>query len=903
MSNIPADLRQALEGQYRIDRELGGGGMSRVFVAEELALGRLVVIKLLPPELAAAVSAERFRREIQLVARLQHPHIVPVLSAGTANGLLFYTMPFIDGRSLRDRVERETRLPVGDAITVIGEVAGALGYAHSQGLVHRDIKPENVLLSQGHALVTDFGIAKALTHGPTDAPTGASGGLTGMGMSIGTPAYMSPEQGVADPSTDHRADIYSLGIMAYELLTGATPFAGRGTTHALLMAHMVEAPPPLQEQRPELPDGLSALVTRCLAKKPEDRPQSGEDVVRELRSLGDRSGTTSGARQHTPRANGVAGAVPGGNAGARSDAALTPSGKRASVMWGSLGVLALIAIAAGAWGWRTFVSPNAGPAASSAAADSASGPTADRVTVTTFRNETGDASLDALGRMTADWVTTALAGTGLVKVLDARAALGSSSATADAGSAIKTARELGAGTIVTGSYYKLGDTLQFDVKLIDVASSEIVGTLESVKGPLSDPSGTIDKVRQRTLGALATRFNPQLAPLAQSMSRPPSFDAYQQIVAGMDAFFAGQLPEARTRFVRASQLDTASVQPRTWLLEVLEQGGDLPAADSVARELEARRERLSPLEAAQLDEYATSIRGNPAGNLAATMRMHALTPSGQWRATLARKLMIAGRWQEALDTLGARSAEIGLFKNKPYPLEQRRQLLHRLGRHEEELETAREIITRFGDSPRLRFDYARTLAALGRTDSLRPIAERVAPTVGSSWRTLLRALADELRWHGHAPQADGLLNGMLASYDGMPADSVRLPAVLRGRAEVLARLGRWKETGDLVLPTLAGDTTLATRLAVAVLTAHLGDAAAAQRVDAELAAMPLPPYRAGEQIFQRARLAMARGDIAGTIAHLRAAQTKGLSMYEVVHGNHEFIALRGNPALDALFRQ
>ena len=287
MSSVPDELQAALGAQYRIDRELGGGGMSRVFVAEETALGRLVVVKLLPPEMAAAVSAERFRREIQLVARLQHPHIVPVLSSGSANGLLFYTMPFVDGRSLRDRLSRDGALPVDDAVSIAREVAGALDYAHAQGLVHRDIKPENVLLSQGHALVTDFGIAKALGSTPADAPAGTVGGLTGMGMSIGTPAYMAPEQGVADPATDHRADIYSLGVMLYELLTGATPFAEKTSTHALLMAHMVEPPPPIHERRPDIPDALAALVMRCLSKKPEDRPASGGEIVRALRATGE----------------------------------------------------------------------------------------------------------------------------------------------------------------------------------------------------------------------------------------------------------------------------------------------------------------------------------------------------------------------------------------------------------------------------------------------------------------------------------------------------------------------------------------------------------------------------------------------------------------------------------------
>jgi len=885
MTSFPDELQRALGTQYRIDRELGGGGMSRVFVAEETALGRMVVVKLLPPEMAAAVSAERFRREIQTVARLQHPHIVTVLSAGSADGLLFYTMPFVDGRSLRDRLASDGPLPVDAVVGIAREIAGALAYAHGQGLVHRDIKPENVLLSQGHALVTDFGIAKALSQTApatsTSEPAVTTGGaLTGMGMSIGTPMYMAPEQGVGDPDTDHRADLYSLGVMLYELLAGTTPFAGR-SAHQLLRAHMMETPPSLAERRPDVPPALEVLVMQCLAKKPEDRPASGDEIVRALRTLEQSSRTRA-----TPRV--------------AQEPAVTVSGKRARYVWGSMALVALVAIASIGYFLNTRFGIGAallgGTARSAAANDH------DRVTVTTFANETGDPALDPVGRIAADWLTTALAGTGLVKVLDARAALGAAGAGSDAANAVRTARGLGAGTVVTGSYYRRGDSLQFDVKLIDAATSEVLQVLESVSGPVSDPTATIDLLRQRTLGALASRFNPMLKELSRLASRPPSYPAYQQMVAGMDDFFAGRLQDATVRFTRASQIDTANVQARTWLLESLENTGQLALADSVARTLEERRDRLSPLEQAQLDEYVSSIRAMPSANLAATFRMHALAPNGQWRATLARKLMIANRWQEALDTLRAAPADVGLFKDKAYPFEQQRQLLHRLGRHEEEVGVAREIVRKFG-VPRLEFDMARTYAALGQTDSLRAAATRVSAVVpgdGAPVRTLLRSLSDELRWHGHDAEARALMASVLSEYERMPPDSLSLPAVARGRAETLSRLGRW-EDAMRAIGTAANDTSLGARLSLAVGLAHTGDPAPAVRVDAELAALPPHPYRPGNMLVQRARLAAARGDRAAAAGFLRAAQAKGFVLFDGVHANYEFEGLRGDPAFEALF--
>jgi len=251
--------------------------MSRVFVAEETALDRKVVIKVLPPETAAQVSLERFKREILLAAKLQHPHIVPLLTAGESNGLPYFTMPFVDGESLRVRLARHGELPVNHAIRMLREIASALAYAHEHGIVHRDIKPDNVLLSGGSAMVTDFGVAKALS-----ASTNAEhGGMTSLGVALGTPAYMSPEQASADPSVDHRADIYSFGVLAYELLTGQPPFAGR-TPQNLLAAHVTETPEAINKRRASLPPALAALVMRCLEKRPADRPQSASEVVHAL---------------------------------------------------------------------------------------------------------------------------------------------------------------------------------------------------------------------------------------------------------------------------------------------------------------------------------------------------------------------------------------------------------------------------------------------------------------------------------------------------------------------------------------------------------------------------------------------------------------------------------------------
>jgi tRNA A-37 threonylcarbamoyl transferase component Bud32 len=285
---LQQQLQSALGGLYVLERELGGGGMSRVFVAHETALGRKVVVKVLLPELAAGVNVDRFRREIQLAAQLQHPHIVPLLAAGEAEGLPYFIMPYVSGESLRTRVTREGELPIGETIRILRDVVSALGYAHGFGVIHRDVKPDNVLLSGGVAVVTDFGVAKAVT---ASAEAGATG-LTSLGVALGTPAYMAPEQATASPQTDHRADLYALGAMAYELLTGSPPFSGR-PPQAVLAAHVVEDPEPVERRRGAVPPLLAALVRDCLAKRPADRPQSAAQVLHLLDSISTPTGGTA----------------------------------------------------------------------------------------------------------------------------------------------------------------------------------------------------------------------------------------------------------------------------------------------------------------------------------------------------------------------------------------------------------------------------------------------------------------------------------------------------------------------------------------------------------------------------------------------------------------------------------
>jgi serine/threonine-protein kinase len=258
------ELGQMLGDRYTVERELGGGGMSRVFLATERSLERRVVIKVLPPALTSGVNAARFQREILVTAGLQHPHILPILAAGSGNGLLYYVTPYIEGQSLRERLTLEGALPVDEAARILREVAGALAQAHARGVVHRDVKPENILLSAGHAVLADFGIARAL------ALRSQGDRLTEAGLGIGTPGYMAPEQVAGDPTVDARADVFALGVIGYEMLAGRPPFPDP-VPNALVNAYFAEAPPSLEAVRPETPVAVARAITRALARTPEQR--------------------------------------------------------------------------------------------------------------------------------------------------------------------------------------------------------------------------------------------------------------------------------------------------------------------------------------------------------------------------------------------------------------------------------------------------------------------------------------------------------------------------------------------------------------------------------------------------------------------------------------------------------
>jgi eukaryotic-like serine/threonine-protein kinase len=603
-----AEVQEALGGSYHIARELGGG-MSRVFLAKDPRLGRDVVIKMLPADLAASTRADRFRREIHLAAQLQHPHLVPLLASDTAGPLLYYTMPFVAGESLRDRIARDGALPVQDARDIWRDVLEALEYAHTRGVIHRDIKPGNILLSARSALVSDFGIARAIEAAGDDASD------TGPGLTIGTPAYMAPEQVTGDPTADHRVDIYAAGLVMYEMLEQRLPFSG-SSSRELMLARLTQDPAPLT--RADCPAGLAQLVLRCLARVPDDRPQTAELLLAELDAISGTSGVTTVQRRWWPRHN------------------------RSVVALGVAGTL-LLGVSLGTWLQREKAAENAG---------ATSGPSIAVLPVTTISSDPRDTVLAA--GLTEELITT-LSRSGNLRVSPTV----SVSVLRGRGLDVRQiAESLRVVHVLESVLQKVGQRLRFQVRLVDPRDGSARWT-ETYNREMDDILAMQDDIARavaREVGArLITRPDGRLG----TRRHTPSLVAYRAYLDGMEPRLL-ETPGGRARaiahFTRAIEIDSSFAAAYAGMSNLyLEEAGTVPGKQREA----FSRARTAALKAVALDDslgqayaalgWSENALRNWAAGEAALKRAVELDPRAP-RAFegLARLYMFLGRPTEQL---------------------------------------------------------------------------------------------------------------------------------------------------------------------------------------------------------------------------------------------------------------
>jgi serine/threonine-protein kinase len=487
-----------------------------VYLARDLRNRRRVALKVLRPEIAEGLGGDRFLREIEIAANLTHPNILPLHDSGEANGLLYYVMPYVEGETLRQRLNREKQLPLEDVWEITRELSDALGYAHSHGVVHRDIKPENVLLEEGHAVISDFGIARAVSAAGGDTATET-------GVAVGTPLYMSPEQGAGEADLDTRSDVYSLGCCVWEMLAGDPPYTGP-TAQAVLARKAAEPLPHLRAVRETVPEEVEQAISKALSKVPADRHSTAHEFRQALARGMRKSAQFRAIRQR----------------------------RRFYALAGLAAIVAVAVIVQLIRGPRVTLVPN-------------------RVAVAAFENQVGDPELATLSGIAQDWITQGLMASENLDVLPLVSARGAWEfvqgrvAEGRERNAVRAfAEETGAGIVVTGTYYPIGDSVMIQSEVQDAERGSLLGSVQPVHGPADNPLQALAEVRDQISGLLAVTFDERLAPSVGAASRPPSYEAYRAFSDGMERYTqattADEWRDAVPYFARAYALDTTFVR-------------------------------------------------------------------------------------------------------------------------------------------------------------------------------------------------------------------------------------------------------------------------------------------------------------------------------------------------------
>ena len=879
-TNLARLLDEALDGRYRIVRELGRGGMAVVFLAWERKHDRLVVLKVMRPEIAERFSADRFAREVRLAARLAHPHIVALIDSGQVEGFAYYVMPYIEGETLRSVLGREGPVSVEEALPLLRDVARALAHAHAQGVVHRDLKPANVLVAGHHAYLLDFGVAKSFEADEGDDP------LTRTGDAIGTPRYMAPEQLAGMSDTNHRVDLYAWGQLAHEMLVGKVrelePQDLEGEPVAPRVARRLAA------ERPDVSAELAALVGRCLEVRPDSRSVSADEILAVL-------GGAQPGRE-------IPSARPLRSGRGRGALARYLPGLAASALVITAAVFALTREP------REAVVPGEESPIIAGTGDAV---LASPIAVAAFRNETGDPALDVVGRLVGDWISEGLVHAGVGRVVPWPSSLEAAEAaeraigpTGGLDPVDALADGTGAQTIVTGSYYATGEKLSFRAEVVDARNGSVVSATETVSAPRDSIESAILALRERVMGSVALASDVRLSVAASRALRPPTFAAYRAFDRGLGLYLHQEYTRAVPELLSAWELDPgfydAPLLAATNLVNIGTTSERI-RADSLLNVLREHRSSFSELQDLRWQYLRSLLDSDGSAALQAALRAAEITSASRTSYNAAHAAVSVGRPDLAIEFLEAMDPDSGPLREWLHYWTVLAHARHLIGDFDGELTATRSMQERFPDRRIGSVLEARALAAAGRTaglDSILAGLEGLSPSVYWSQGAAMVVAGEELRAHGYDSEGEAMLRRGQAWLQARLRETPGFRQHRYWLGSAAYDLGEFDDARDVFAGLFADYPDRATyRGMLALSLARTGEAERAERLLEEGF-----EYALGDRTALLARLSAIGGDPARAVSLLGVALDQGLEGLAWLHASAwpDLELMRSDPRFEAV---